>query len=304
MEKDNVFRSSEFFMNTGDTLHMLIIESSGTPPTLNLYSADAPTVPEGGTPEAPLATAATYTMESSFIANWEISTLADGYYLDVSTSSTFASYVVGYENLDVGDVLTYTVTGLGAATIYYFRVRGYSDTGTSDNSNSITLTTFTIVSDWFLPSLDELNKVYENIHLFGLGGFGTLEYWTSTESSATQAYSQFFTDGVQMIWAKSSFVIFNTRACRSFIAGIGAYSLRDTGPTGGLIFYVDGAGTTYYEVTPFDQGASRWSNITNIEIGVTAQGTAIGTGQANTNAVIGQAGHTESAAKLCDDLST
>jgi len=44
-----------------------------------------------------------------------------------------------------------------------------------------------------------------------------------------------------------------------------------------------------------------WSNITNISVGTT--GTAIGTGQANTTAIVGQAGCTSGAAKLCNDLT-
>jgi hypothetical protein len=44
-----------------------------------------------------------------------------------------------------------------------------------------------------------------------------------------------------------------------------------------------------------------WSNITNTLVGTT--GTALGTGQANTAAIVGQAGCTSGAAKLCDDLT-
>jgi len=83
------------------------------------------------------------------------------------------------------------------------------------------------------------------------------------------------------------------------------YALRDTGPAGGLICYINANYATdgwhYLEAAPSDQStSSTWSNITNL-IGTT--GTAIGKGKANTAAIIGQAGHTASAAKLCDDLS-
>ena len=159
--------------------------------------------------------------------------------------------------------------------------------------------------DWFLPSQDELNAMYTNLHLEGVGDFLNSPglYWSSTEVSNIFASIQRFSDGVQAGDDKGT-VSTNTRACRSFTAGVSAYALRATGPAGGLIFYVDGAGTTYYEAAPADQSATQaWSNITGVEIGVTAQGTAIGTGQANTTAIINQAGHTSSAAKLCDDLS-
>jgi hypothetical protein len=92
---------------------------------------------------------------------------------------------------------------------------------------------------------------------------------------------------------------YRVRACRSFTGTTGQYELRDVGPAGGLIFYIDG--TTYYEAAPSDQSTGIvWSNITNVLIGTT--GTAIGTGKQNTLDIIGQAGHANSAAKLCNDL--
>ena len=149
--------------------------------------------------------------------------------------------------------------------------------------------------------------MYTNLHDEGVGGFSNERYWSSSEDSdlgightpATNAFFQDFTDG-QVYWDNKSFTWY-VRACRSFTAAEGAYALKDTGPSGGLIFYVDG--TSYYEAASSDQSISQvWSNIDNVEIGVTAQGTAIGTGQANTTAIIGQIEHADSAAKLCDDL--
>lgn len=32
--------------------------------------------------------------------------------------------------------------------------------------------------DWFLPSLDELNQMYENLHMYGVGDFVDDEYWS------------------------------------------------------------------------------------------------------------------------------
>jgi outer membrane protein assembly factor BamB len=67
---------------------------------------------------------------------------AIGYRLDVSTSSSFTSYVPGYQNRNVGNVTSYNVTGLSASTAYHYRVRAYNGGGaTSGNSNVITVTT-------------------------------------------------------------------------------------------------------------------------------------------------------------------
>jgi large repetitive protein len=65
----------------------------------------------------------------------------DRYGLAVSTSSSFNSYVPGYQNLNVGNTTSRSVTGLRANTNYYYRLRAYNGNGTSLNSNVITVTT-------------------------------------------------------------------------------------------------------------------------------------------------------------------
>jgi hypothetical protein len=65
---------------------------------------------------------------SSFMATWLGVTRAKGYLLDVSTSSSFDSFVDGYHDLDVGDVDGRMVTGLSRGTTYYYRVRPYYQT--------------------------------------------------------------------------------------------------------------------------------------------------------------------------------
>jgi len=155
-------------------------------------------------------------------------------------------------------------------------------------------------SDWFLPSVDEIGEMYTNLYLEGVGDLLSGDHATSTEISATQCRYIEMGSGTFTTTLKTATLI--VRACRYFTDTVGAYSLRDTGPGGGLIFYIDGAGTTYYEAYATNQSISQeWSNVTSTEIGTT--GTAIGTGLANTLAIINQDGHTSSAAKLCNDLS-
>ncbi|TFG78057.1 MAG: hypothetical protein E4H23_08185, partial [Chrysiogenales bacterium] len=92
-------------------------------------------------PDAPVATAATNVTSSSFQANWSAVLSATSYRLDVSTSNTFASYVSGYQDLDVGNVTSHTVTGLAPNTMYYYRLRAVNPSGSSADSNVISLTT-------------------------------------------------------------------------------------------------------------------------------------------------------------------
>jgi hypothetical protein len=49
-------------------------------------------------------------------------------------------------------------------------------------------------SDWYLPSKDELAKIYLN--RTSIGGFNSGSYWSSTQSSSTTSWSLDFTSGV------------------------------------------------------------------------------------------------------------
>jgi hypothetical protein len=69
---------------------------------------------------------------------------------------------------------------------------------------------------------------------------------------------------------------------------------------GGIIFYLDGSGKHGYVVSENDQGSTSWYNGSYILTG--ASGTDIGTGQANTTAIIAAQGAGSYAAQICNDL--
>jgi len=70
--------------------------------------------------------------------------------------------------------------------------------------------------DWYLPSKDELNLVYETLHTLGLGGFANAEYFSSTEDSnfGMGAWVQNFQNGGQSNPCKC--LSYHVRAIRSF----------------------------------------------------------------------------------------
>ena len=74
-------------------------------------------------------------------------------------------------------------------------------------------------SDWFLPSLDELAQMYTKLAADGLGNFANHTYWSSTQQSATQAYTIDMNNGNQGTHAKDNTSNRYTRAMRRFLMG-------------------------------------------------------------------------------------
>lgn len=113
--------------------------------------------------KATLATAATNIAGNSFDANWTIVPTATNYFLDVSTNNSFTALVPGYSNLSVGNVNTYSVTGLSSLTTYYYRVRAI---GSGCVVNSNTITTSTICGYYPIP-------YYQNFDTTAFGALPT-----------------------------------------------------------------------------------------------------------------------------------
>jgi hypothetical protein len=67
-------------------------------------------------------------------------------------------------------------------------------------------------SDWYLPSMDELNKLY--INRTAIGGFAAAVYWSSSEFNYINAWYQYFYNGDQDGTGKLG--TYHVRAVRAF----------------------------------------------------------------------------------------
>ncbi len=69
--------------------------------------------------------------------------------------------------------------------------------------------------DWFLPSKDELDLMYTDLHSASIGSFDDDYYWSSSEPDALKAWIQYFLDGSQY-GTVSKTNSYRVRAARAF----------------------------------------------------------------------------------------
>ena len=70
-------------------------------------------------------------------------------------------------------------------------------------------------SDWFLPSKNELNKLFKQRHVVGAAGFFGAGYWSSSETDSAHVWWQSFSTGGQSVGGKNSTTL-HVRAIRDF----------------------------------------------------------------------------------------
>jgi len=97
------------------------------------YAADT------SSPTAPTNVSTTAVTSSAITWSWTAATDDVGvsaYEIDVDDDSGFGSPVSGYNDLNVGNVTSYQVTGLSASTVYYIRVRAKDAAGNTGSNSS------------------------------------------------------------------------------------------------------------------------------------------------------------------------
>ncbi|MFL5955294.1 MAG: fibronectin type III domain-containing protein [Gaiellaceae bacterium] len=93
------------------------------------------TAPTIGTLDAPTAVT-----DSGFVLSWSPATDnvgVVGYRLDVATDSGFASFAAGFQNLAVGNVTSYPLSGLARGTAYWARIRAVDAAGNVSTSSNV-----------------------------------------------------------------------------------------------------------------------------------------------------------------------
>ena len=104
-------------------------------------------------------------------------------------------------------------------------------------------------SNWRLPTIDELNIMYENLHREDIGNFEDDYYWSSTDYSYSDAKIQSFLTGGQSLELKTETVF--VRIVRSFKLQEGEkYSIDQETETG---FIFDIQGDTIFECKKEDE---------------------------------------------------
>lgn len=134
--------------------------------------------------------------------------------------------------IDVGVEIGGTETGIGTGQSNTTIIVTWLNNNSDDTLGDVTYKTdraaylcdalvYGGYGDWFLPSKDELNLMYENLHHIAtpVGGFHCLAqwgdyYWSSSEYSADYVGCQYFYNGFQDNWLKND--TYRVRAVRAF----------------------------------------------------------------------------------------
>ena len=108
-----------------------------------------------------------------------------------------------------------TATAIGSGSANTTAIIGFQGTGNTHAAGLTRGNNGGGYTDWFLPSLNELNQLYIN-RLAAITSYYTSPYWTSTEVSSTNARSIDFSNGSTVTAGLTKTSLYRVRAIRKF----------------------------------------------------------------------------------------
>jgi uncharacterized repeat protein (TIGR02543 family) len=153
--------------------------------------------------------------------------------IDMGEDEFFPYYhIFGYYRTETDGASTVvgTATGIGTGetnTAALVSAMGETAYKSATNTDDATTASYAVrlsylheaggYDDWFLPSKDELNLMYQNLHdrETPLGGFSDGFYWSSSEDGASYVWIQYFANGMQSNFGSRD-SRYNVRPVRAF----------------------------------------------------------------------------------------
>ena len=296
-------------------------DTAGNAQTTLVGSPQSVTVTRNGEPDAPVISSVT-AGNAQVVVAWSTpanngAAISD-YVVEFSTSSG-GSYTTFADGISTST--SATVTGLTNGTAYYFKVAATNSVGTGSNSAASAAATPTLPTQTvtWSPTTALTTAQSPNTPLAASSsGDGAITY--AVQSAGATGCTINSSERVLTFTSAGSCVIRATAATTSnYLTGYidatftvtaatcenGVCALGDIGPGGGKVFYVHDSGTfacgatlasqcKYLEAAPtsgtnaWTEARYDWSGNTSSLIGVTAQGTAVGSGYRNTEAMVAQ----------------